>query len=69
MYFDYDKDGFGHICEDLETTVDIAIHYLENDCEMEPMYKERVDTFFGPQPESRCQLVVDAIKKLGRRSE
>ena len=68
-YFEYERDGFGPVCPDLEATVDAVIQYLENGCEMEPVYRERVDAFFGPQPENRCLAVVDAIKKLGRRPE
>ena len=68
-YFDYERDGFGPVCVDLETTVDAVIHYLENGCEMEPLYRERVDAFFGRQPENRCQAVVESVKKLGRRAE
>ena len=68
-YFDYDRDGFGPVCPDLETTVDMVIRFLENGCAMEPLYRKRIDAFFGVQPENRCQTVVDAIKKLGRRPE
>ena len=66
-YFDYKLDGFGPVCPNLETTVDAIIRFLENGCVMEPMYRDRAEAFFGVQPENRCQAVVDAIKKLGRR--
>ena len=66
-YFEYDRDGFGPVCTDLETTVDAVIHYLKTGCKTEPIYLNRVDSFFGSQPENRCQAVVDEIKKLGRR--
>ena len=66
-YFDYKLDGFGPVCPNLETTVDAIIHFLENDCRIDFMYREREDIFFGVQPENRCQAVTDAIKKLGRR--
>lgn len=66
-YFDYERDGFGPVCGDLESTVDAVVRYLENGCGMEPMYRERVDAFFGKQPENRCQAVVDAIRRLGKR--
>ena len=66
-YFEYDQQGFGPVCNDMETTVNAVIRYLENGCEMEPMYRARVDDAFGQQSANRSQAVADAIRKLGRR--
>ena len=68
-YFEYERDGFGPVCMDLETTVDAVIHCLKNGCEVETVYRERMEACFGQQPENRCQAVLDAVRKLGRRPE
>ena len=45
-YFDDEKDGFGRLIRDEDELVDEIIKYVDNDCEMEEFYKERVDKFF-----------------------
>ena len=45
-YFDYEKDGFGHVVHDLESTVDIIINIIENNCLLRFKYLKRIRKFF-----------------------
>ena len=45
-YFKYETMGFGPVIKNENELVDRIIEYMENDCVMEDMYKERVNNFF-----------------------
>ena len=60
-YFDYERDGFGEITHDLESTVDLIIEYMKNNCELKPLYRERIDHTFA-FPNDKCSEHV--LKKL-----
>ena len=63
-YFDYERDGFGEVEYDLETTIDRIIEYVENDCKLKPMYRERIDHFFAFHDHDNCKRVVERIMNL-----
>lgn len=46
-YFDYERDGFGEVEYDVESTVDRIIEYMENDCKLKDKYRQRIDNFFA----------------------
>lgn len=60
-YFSYEKDGFGPVLYDYDSTVNAIIKYIENDCVMEEKYKKRVDKFFCYTDNNNCKRVYDAI--------
>ena len=62
--FDYERDGFGDVEYDLESTVDCIIEYMENGCQIKPKYRERIDRFFAFNDRNNCQRVYKAIKSL-----
>ena len=45
-YFNYKNNGFGPVIDNEEELVGKIISYIDNDCEMEDIYKGRVDEFF-----------------------
>jgi len=63
-YFDYERDGFGEVECDLESTIERIIEYVENDCKLKPMYQERIDQFFAFHDHDNCKRVVDRIMNL-----
>lgn len=63
-YFDYEHDGFGEVEYDLDSTIDRIIEYVENNCELKPMYRKRIDDFFAFNDQSNCIRVVEKIKSL-----
>ncbi len=45
-YYDYERDGFGEVVYDIESTVDLIIDYMKNDCKIKDKYLKRInDTF------------------------
>lgn len=63
-YFDYERDGFGEVEYDLESTVDRIIEYVENDCKLKPLYRERIDKIFAFHDRDNCRRVVEKILSL-----
>lgn len=63
-YFDYERDGFGEVEYDLESTIDRIIEYVENDCKLKPIYRERIDSFFAFYDHDNCKRLYQAIKDL-----
>jgi len=63
-YFDYEKDGFGPVCDDYETTVQTIINYIKNDCKIEEIYLERINSFFEYNDQNNCKRVHEEILKI-----
>lgn len=63
-YFSYEKDGFGPVCRDLESTVDAIIAYLERECENEQKYLDRIDSFFAFNDKNNCERIYREILKI-----
>jgi CDP-glycerol glycerophosphotransferase (TagB/SpsB family) len=63
-YFDWDKDAFGPICKDLDSTIDEIIACLDRDCQAEPKYIERMDNFFAFDDKNNCERIYEAIKNM-----
>ncbi len=63
-YFDFEKDGFGPVCRDLETTVNQLIHYIENGCMLEKKYQEHIERFYQYQDADNCKRVLEAVLEL-----
>ncbi|WP_455645472.1 CDP-glycerol:glycerophosphate glycerophosphotransferase [Methanosphaera sp.] len=60
-YFSYETMGFGDIIKSEDDLVDKIKYYLENNCEMEDKYKERVTTFFKYNDKNNCKRVYEWI--------
>jgi CDP-glycerol glycerophosphotransferase (TagB/SpsB family) len=45
-YFDYERDGFGSIAHDLESTVNKIINEIEKNCLLRKKYLKRINKFF-----------------------
>lgn len=68
-YFDYERDGFGEVLYDLESTIDCMIEYVENKCELKGKYRNRIESFFSFHDQNNCARVLEKIEELssGRR--
>ena len=62
-YFSYEKDGFGPVCYDYETTVKTLVEYVEKDCALDPGYRERMDAFFAFSDQKNCERIYQEIIK------
>lgn len=63
-YFDYQTDGFGPICYDLGSTVQAIGECLKKECQMEDIYRERVERFFAWTDKNNCKRVYEEILKM-----
>lgn len=62
-YFDYERDGFGEVEYDLESTVSRVIEYMANDCKMKPEYIDRIDKTFAFNDRDCSKRVYEMILK------
>lgn len=65
-YFDYERDGFGEVEYDLESTVNRIIEYMENGCQLKEKYRARIDGFFAFNDQNNCQRVYEKIMELDK---
>lgn len=63
-YFDYERDGFGPVCYDYETTLQAIIRYVEQDCSLDAEYDKRSSQFYRWFDKDNCKRVYEAIRSL-----
>jgi CDP-glycerol glycerophosphotransferase (TagB/SpsB family) len=63
-YFDYNRDGFGPVCKDLDSTITEIINVLDNDCKLDKKYRKRIDNFFKYNDKKNSQRVYEKIIQL-----
>lgn len=63
-YFDYERDGFGEVENNLDDTIDRIIAYMENGCQLKDKYRQRIDGFFAFNDQNNCKRVFDRIVEL-----
>ena len=65
-YFDYERDGFGEVEYTLESTVDRIIEYMQNNCQLKEVYRDRIDKFLAFNDKNNCERVFERIIQLGK---
>jgi len=65
-YFSYERDGFGEVTYDLDSTVDVLIDYMKNNCQLKDVYRERIDKFFAFNDHDNCKRILEKILELRR---
>lgn len=63
-YYDYERDGFGEVLYDKDSTAKAIIEYIETGCSMKDKYRQRVDVFFAYHDQNNCKRTVEEILKL-----
>lgn len=58
-FFDYEVNGFGPACYDMESVVNELISLIDNDCENK--YIDRVEDFFVYLDDENCKRVYDKL--------
>ncbi len=66
-YFEPERDGFGEVEYDLDSTVDRIIEYMENGCELKDKYRERIDNFFAFNDKENCKRVYEKIMEITKK--
>lgn len=64
-FFDYEKDGFGPVCYDYESTVKSILNAIKNDCQLQEIYKKRKREFFAHFDGKNCERTYQEILNLG----
>ena len=57
--FEYETDGFGPVCYDLDSAVNELVELIDNDCKNK--YIDRVENFFVNIDKNNSKRVLDAI--------
>lgn len=61
-------DALGEIVSEEDELVDLLIQYMEEDCQMHPEYRKRVDDFFYYHDHNNCQRIYESVMQwLGKR--
>ena len=63
-YFDYNLNGFGPICLEIENCINIIIDEIKNGCKIKKKYLKRIRTFFAFFDKSNNERIYRAIKNL-----
>ncbi|MDR1946941.1 MAG: CDP-glycerol glycerophosphotransferase family protein [Desulfovibrio sp.] len=60
-YFEYERDGFGAVVRTVEELCAKALACMEGGCRMDPVHRDRADTFFAFRDRNNCRRVYDAL--------
>ena len=63
-YFDYETMGFGPVEKTHGDVKEAIMKYVSNGCEMEEVYKKRVDDFFMFRDKENSRRVYEAIRNI-----
>ncbi|MDD7358572.1 MAG: CDP-glycerol glycerophosphotransferase family protein, partial [Eubacterium coprostanoligenes] len=66
-FFEYERDGFGPVCYDLDSAVDALIKIIDKDCEND--YIDRVTNFFVNLDKNNSKRVIDAVLADSKKEE
>lgn len=67
-YYDYHRDGFGPICDNLQDTINAIEEILKNDGLPSPLHLKRMQETFAFNDILSCQRVFEAIDRLEQSS-
>lgn len=62
--FNYERDGFGIVTKDYESTLNALIEKINDGCVMDDIYKKRVDKFFKYFDNNNSKRVYNEIAKM-----
>ena len=68
-YFDYERDGFGEVEYDLDSTVKRIIDYMKNGCKLKDKYRTRIDNFFTFRDQNNCQRIFEKVIEAQKTEE
>ena len=68
-YFDYERDGFGEVAYDLDSTIDLIIEYMQNNCQLKDKYRQRIDEFLSFNDKNNCERIFNKIIELNEPSD
>ncbi|MDX6277628.1 MAG: hypothetical protein QOJ72_1756 [Nocardioidaceae bacterium] len=63
-WFEHERDGFGPVAYDLESTLDAVERYLASGCEREALYDARAEAAFTYHDRNNSRRAVEAIEHV-----
>ena len=66
-YNDYENEGYGEVCYDYESTINLLVDYIKSDCKLKDKYRERVKNTYKYQDKNNCQRIYDKILELDKK--
>lgn len=63
-YYDYQRDGFGPVLFSVEALVSEILDAISNDCEVDPVYEDRMNCFFAYNDSQNCSRITQRILEL-----
>lgn len=65
-YFDYERDGFGEVTYDLESTIDALIDGMKHHCQPKEEYLKRINNTFAFSDKNCCQRVYEKLLEASK---
>ncbi len=62
--FDYERDGFGEVEYTLTGSVNRIIEYIENNCTLKELYRDRINHFFAYHDKNNCERIYKKINEV-----
>ncbi len=59
----YETEGFGSVCKTHEQVVDALCDYMSRNCEIDPLYADRIDRFFAFHDHDNCKRIYEAARQ------
>lgn len=66
-YFEFKKDGFGPVCQDMSKLLDEIEILCKNDMENDNLYITRAEKFFAFNDQNNCKRIIDHIQLSTRQ--
>lgn len=63
-YFDYKIDGFGPVFDKADQVIAYLAGCIDNECKLEEIYYDRVESFFDRRDDHNCERTYQAIMKI-----
>lgn len=60
-YFDYENMGFGPVCYEYEEVVQAILKMIQQECQMDDLYKKRVKNFYAYGDQNNCERIYKEI--------
>jgi CDP-glycerol glycerophosphotransferase (TagB/SpsB family) len=63
-YFDYEQHGFGEVAYNAKDLIKYILEYVEQNCQIKEVYKERINNFFELDDKNSCSRITSEILKI-----
>ena len=68
-YYDYERDGFGKVTYTLDEAVQAVVQCIENNCALDSLYRERINSFFAYRDKNNSERIVQKLLEIGAKND